>query len=120
MPDSPEPYNLSLFSSGCLVATGMFEPHIHKDEAKHVRFPCDNPYRASMITCKTSYKDEFVAEVRGLSLDIALKAVDVSLPSYIPGLDRRLDLLPSSTIQSPVVALTLVDVLRSGVKYSAG
>ena len=121
MPNFSEPHNPTLFSQSCLVETGLHEPHIDRNEALYVEKPCENPFRVATVTCKDPYLQEFIDEVGGLALDKKISGVDFSdLPSYIPIADLASSKLSNNTFPSPVVGLTLKDVVRSGVRSKAG
>ncbi|HWB24820.1 MAG TPA: hypothetical protein VG738_05040 [Chitinophagaceae bacterium] len=105
----------SIFSCLCDVATGKFAPYINEQEALAVAYPCDSN-RRNVITCKDKELDKFINEVNGLGFDIELSSHIMSLPRYIPVIDRNfknLDILSNNT---PIIGITLVDLLKKDFK----
>lgn len=122
MLDSTDPIrSLYLFSQGCGVANGSFDPFLSVDELKYVTKSCDNPLCVNTPTCQHPELHTFLHEVDGLDFDIQLSNVPYTLPGYIPTLDyRSRNLQNLSTKHYPVVAITLDDILKSGIKMVAG
>ncbi len=120
MPDSSEKCNQSLFSQSCEVGNGKFEPHIKAAEALLVRHSCANPFREKIVSCKSPAYEKFIQEIDGLALDKSLSTIEISLPSYIPIVDGRVNKLSQFAIPSPVIGVTLRNVIKGGAKFKAG
>jgi len=114
------PNNPSLFSLACEVSKGKFAPHIKKQEAFSVLDTCENPFRKNIVTCKDNNIDEFLNEAQGLELDTILDSCVNDLPYYIPVFDRNIELVQNLPKNFPVVALSLKDIITSGITYKAG
>ena len=108
------------FTPDCKVANGEFLPDILPLEAETVSMSCENRFRENIITCKDPYKDEFLEEVGGLSLDLPLSTRLTRVPTYIPILDVRTIRMNAVLGHTPVVGITLYDILSSGVDFKAG
>ena len=108
------------FSPECAVATGEFLPYIQPVEARTVSTSCENPFRENIITCKDPYRDEFLKEVGGLSLDLPLSTRLRRVPTYIPILDVRTCRMCEQLGHVPIVGITLYDILSGGCHFKAG
>lgn len=111
--------NLTILSLGCEVHTGTFAPVLHPDEACCITVPCDNPGGEKIITCKDSRKGSFLSEVGGLQLDTIHKSDIREIPAYIPIYDYR-TLAQAFICDSPVIGISLRDILLNGVTEKAG
>ncbi|HVT85196.1 MAG TPA: hypothetical protein VHD35_08320 [Chitinophagaceae bacterium] len=111
-PDDPPSY--------CEVGLGKFEPVIKKEEPQGGTVSCHNPLGQNIITCRHPYRNEFVEEVGGLTLDAKLSTQIEELPFYIPVLD--ISSSQESKVPSflPTVGVTLKDIILGGAKQIAG
>jgi len=110
-----------MFSEGCEVAKGYLYPFVEPGETKYVTKSCCNRHRECTPTCKDRQLGVFLDEVGGLEFDTHLSSGIYTLPSYIPTFDYHTRGLSNFNPKHyPYVAVTLQDILRSGVVYKAG
>lgn len=114
------PKQPSIFSLGCEVSKGTYEPLINADEAIDVSNTCENLFRKNIVTCKDEYRSDFLDEVNGLPLNVSLNSKIESLPYYIPIFNKDALKFPNLSAQFPLVGLTFNDILSNGVHYKAG
>lgn len=120
MQDSPvSSVRTTLTGLSCEVRTGEHLPVLHPDEACCLDVPCDNPGGENIITCKDSRRQNFLNEVGGLALDIVIMSDIGQLPAYIPIYDYR-SLDQAFLCDSPVVGITLKEILLTGFTQQAG
>ncbi len=110
---------LPLHLSQCEAGAGTFEPAIAAEEAEHVIYSCDNPFRKNIVTCKDEYREEFVSEVEGLDFNTSLNPHFFSLPPYIPIVDRHAFKF-SIPNEFSIVATTLRDITGKQLSSYAG
>jgi len=122
MQDSSEVHSgISYNTPFCDVALGKYFPHILPSESSNSIFSCENPFRKNIVTCKDLQIDSFLNESGGLELNRPLSSHIPTLPPYIPVFDiRTRDISNLSSDEFSVIGLTLRDIVKRGVKLTAG
>ena len=109
-----------LFSVGCDVSQGTFEPHIRAIEANGIRVPCESDSE-NIISCKNPDRTVFLDEVNGLDFaPVRILQRQVELPSLVPIIDRTLFGVPGKKIKSGTVGISMEDVFSSAPKRRNG
>lgn len=111
-------YKLSLFNN-CEVASGKFEPYIHRSESLLTTNLCDNPHRLNIVTCKDEKIEYFIKEVDGLDFDIEINSEIPKLPNHFPTVDKRSALNFQAPKSIEFIGLTLIDIIKTGFVFKA-